>query len=255
MTDYAEKVKFYNSMKKEIRESMQHAREVKSAFGDMSGSEGLVLGHAYTVLGTYVDENGDSIVIIRNPWGESETDEEIYPDKYGTIDTRLKTLEPTTTISKDLSQAFDPYIVSLEETHAEMITQNTMMMSLQQTEEEVKDLALEIEGNNKAKADLRETITYLRELAADPNTTYPVTVRYYDTAGNAVKSAVNSAKEAILLADRLESTLATMSDMSQMMQLELQDAMNKQAQAMQTLSAIMKSQHDTLKAIISNMRG
>ena len=53
----------------------------------------------------------------------------------------------------------------------------------------------------------------------------------------------------------LEEHLQSTGDDGQMMQMQLQDAMNKQQQAMQTLSAIMKAQHDTLKAIISNMRG
>ena len=52
----------------------------------------------------------------------------------------------------------------------------------------------------------------------------------------------------------LDSTYQTMSDMSQQLQLQLQDAMNKQQQAMQILSNIMKNQHDTLKSIIRNMK-
>lgn len=46
----------------------------------------------------------------------------------------------------------------------------------------------------------------------------------------------------------------TMTDMSQLSQLQLQDAMNKQQQALQMLSNIMKHYHDTLTAIINNMR-
>ncbi len=56
---------------------------------------------------------------------------------------------------------------------------------------------------------------------------------------------------------QLLETLAfseTVSDMSQMDQLKLQDAMQKQAQMMQTLSNISKMTHDTLKGIIQNMR-
>jgi hypothetical protein len=45
-----------------------------------------------------------------------------------------------------------------------------------------------------------------------------------------------------------------MGDMSQMDQMALQDAMNKQAAVMQTISSIMKMQHDTLKAIIQNLK-
>jgi hypothetical protein len=46
-----------------------------------------------------------------------------------------------------------------------------------------------------------------------------------------------------------------LSDMAQRDQLNLQNAMQKQAQYMQLISNIMKTQHDTLKAIIQNLRG
>jgi len=44
------------------------------------------------------------------------------------------------------------------------------------------------------------------------------------------------------------------SDMTQMDQLVLQDAMQKEQQFVQTISDIMKNQNDTLKAIINNLR-
>jgi hypothetical protein len=47
----------------------------------------------------------------------------------------------------------------------------------------------------------------------------------------------------------------TVGDDSQLDSIELQDKMQKQQQFIQTISNIMKSQHDTLKAIIQNLRG
>jgi hypothetical protein len=47
----------------------------------------------------------------------------------------------------------------------------------------------------------------------------------------------------------------TVGDMSQMDQLDLQNAMEKKAQLLQLISNISKMAHDTLKAIIQNMRG
>jgi len=44
-------------------------------------------------------------------------------------------------------------------------------------------------------------------------------------------------------------------DMGQLDQLDLQDAMQKQSQILQLLSNLSKMEHDTLKAIIQNMRG
>lgn len=47
----------------------------------------------------------------------------------------------------------------------------------------------------------------------------------------------------------------TVGDDSQLDSLELQENMQKQSQFLQAISNIMKSQHDTLKAIIQNLRG
>jgi hypothetical protein len=46
----------------------------------------------------------------------------------------------------------------------------------------------------------------------------------------------------------------TVSDMSQINMLDLQNAMQKQAQLIQVISNIAKTTHDTLKSIIQNMR-
>lgn len=43
-------------------------------------------------------------------------------------------------------------------------------------------------------------------------------------------------------------------DLSQMDQMNLQDAMNKQQQIMQTLSNLLKANHDTATAIINNLK-
>lgn len=51
-----------------------------------------------------------------------------------------------------------------------------------------------------------------------------------------------------------EDELQTMSDMTAMQAMELQEAMQRQAQTLQLLSNMMKSQHETLKAIINNLK-
>jgi len=52
----------------------------------------------------------------------------------------------------------------------------------------------------------------------------------------------------------LESTIATLTEMSQLDQMSLQDTMQKQAQQIQTISNIAKNLRDTAKAIIDNIR-
>jgi len=43
-------------------------------------------------------------------------------------------------------------------------------------------------------------------------------------------------------------------DLSRLDQMKLQDAMNKQQQAMQALSNLLKTNHDTATAIINNLK-
>lgn len=52
----------------------------------------------------------------------------------------------------------------------------------------------------------------------------------------------------------LARQLQTIGDDAQMMQLQLQAAMQKQTQAMQMLSSILKSMHDTERSIIRNIK-
>ncbi|MEE8547449.1 MAG: hypothetical protein V3S63_05020 [bacterium] len=55
-------------------------------------------------------------------------------------------------------------------------------------------------------------------------------------------------------AKRVDDKLGTMVDMSQLFMLELQNAMNKQAQLMLMISNIMKNSHDTAQAVIRNIK-
>jgi ABC-type antimicrobial peptide transport system permease subunit len=54
--------------------------------------------------------------------------------------------------------------------------------------------------------------------------------------------------------EKLAEELNTMTDISQMQMLQLQDAMSKQQQYLQMISSMMKSMHDAAKSIIQNLR-
>jgi len=217
---HADKVQHFNDVKEAIRDSITTARE---RFSDsMKASPG--------------------------------TDDAQTPQSVPTIQKiPSRTLAPATDVSSLPTSSLEQYVQSLDEINVEMATQNIMFLSMQQVEEELTDLALKIQENNDARADLRQIIAELRNLAADPDSEYPVSLTY-PLNGKTETTTVNNAEEALALADKLESQLTILSDDSQMMQMELQDMMQKQQQAMQILSAIMKTQHDTLKAIINNMR-
>jgi len=152
----------------------------------------------------------------------------------------------------------DPALISEQLKALEDENESTMteFLSLEKrynaAEADVFDLANKLQGNLDAKMSLRQDISELRDIIT--NDSWPVKFSYYDENGRVISVVLSSPREAMALEEKLEQSLQTMSDMSQMMQLDLQDAMNKQAQAMQILSNIMKAQHDTLKAIINNMR-
>jgi predicted nucleic acid-binding Zn-ribbon protein len=142
---------------------------------------------------------------------------------------------------------------SLEDENESTMTEFLSLEKRYNTAEaDVFDLANKLQGNLDAKMSLRQDISELREIISKDG--WPFKFSYYDENGRVISVVLSTPREAMALVEKLEQSLQTMSDMSQMMQLELQDAMNKQQQMMQTLSAFMKSQHDTLKAIISNMR-
>ena len=63
-----------------------------------------------------------------------------------------------------------------------------------------------------------------------------------------------SKEEAKAKLEELEGKLQTVGDMKQEWQLQLQDAMNKQQQAFQMFSSLIKSFHDTAKQILNNLK-
>jgi len=171
-----------------------------------------------------------------------------------TGDVQVKTIEPTLKQPLALDYASKQYILLENEGDAMMKTHSAMYMSLQDVEKEISEFALEIAENNKAQSGLREIITNLRDLAADRYTDWPVKITYYDERGNVVSVVVNSAKEAIALAEKLEAQLASMSDTSQTMILDLQQKQQEMSQLMNTFSSILKSWHDTQKSILNNLK-
>ena len=175
-------------------------------------------------------------------------------------ETKITQQKSTTAIEPTLKQPIQSVLTAellkpLEDEIDSMMAEFLKLQTdLESVEAETLDISNELQGNLDAKVALEETITEIREMMTRAYGSWPVKVSYYDENDDVVSVILSSPDDAQALIDELEARLDTMSDDTQMMQLELQDAMQKQQQMMQTLSAIMKSQHDTLKAIISNMR-
>jgi len=104
----------------------------------------------------------------------------------------------------------------------------------------------------------QETSSYDASDRLTSGTTAELTVQYRESDLDFISRMLSSIDQQIKAFDTeievLKKKLQTSEDMTQMMQLELQDAMNKQQQTLQTMSNVSKMHHDTLKAIISNMR-
>jgi len=127
-----------------------------------------------------------------------------------------------------------------------------MYRAIAPAEAKTYKLAQSLQRNLDAKRLLREAINDIKEVIADGD--WPTEVTYVDGTGVKRTVVLRSKGEAENLLKDLESQYQTAKDMTQMLQMQLQDAMNKQQQVYAMLSAIMKNQHDTLKQIIQNMR-
>jgi len=112
--------------------------------------------------------------------------------------------------------------------------------------------AIMLQSTNDLKLALRMDILEVQEAIAED--VWPTEVTVTNAEGKEVLVTLTSRDEAQNLLETLEQRLNQASDLSQQQQLALQDAQSQQAQAMQTISNIMKNQHDTLKAIIQNLR-
>jgi hypothetical protein len=132
------------------------------------------------------------------------------------------------------TQITTPQIVIPSTVTGEMATKE-LMQQYEIAESKTIEITNKIKSNIDEKTDLNERIAKLRQQI---DTTYD----------RATKLTLE--KEVSML----EAKIATLDDMTQMMQLELQDAMNKQQQAFTMISNVMKSFHDTAKSIINNIR-
>lgn len=151
-----------------------------------------------------------------------------------------------------MESAFEQYMRTSGESDANAVINNVMQGALASAEAEASGIAQHVQSNQNAKKGKHEEIAELRDIITEGR--YPADHTYSDEKCNEVAVRLGSKKEAVTLLQNQESMLQTITDTSSQLQLQLQDAMNQQQQAIQILSNIMKNQHDTLKAIIRNMR-
>lgn len=138
-----------------------------------------------------------------------------------------------------------------------------MVRVMGRVEDSVAEFAKDLQGKLNIKADLRTTATELGQMISEwPEGTktqkFTWTSYEVDSDTGRIKSTQHSEdltkEQAVDLQKQLQAQLDTVSDITQMQQYELQNKYQAQQEAMSTLSEILKSMHDTMKATIANVK-
>jgi len=127
-------------------------------------------------------------------------------------------------------------------------------------DEDVANLAKTVHDHQLFKNAMQSTVVDIMDelrKRQDPNyQPQSIQVPVFDANGNFANQyqTISSTEDLNKAEADLNNRIQTFSDMSQMDQLNLQNAMQAQQRAYQTLSDIIKMMHDTAKAIIGNVR-
>jgi hypothetical protein len=140
-------------------------------------------------------------------------------------------------------------------------TNSVMAFGMGGIDGQIYGLATTLESGNKAKQDIRETMTELRDEISDPSTPWPQTFSWneygMDDNGNLTvteRTESLTKAEAESLLENLEDQLSTVGENTQLWQMDLQNAMQKQSELMNIFAAILKNMHDTMAATIRNVK-
>ena len=158
-----------------------------------------------------------------------------------------------------VGQAMETYVVTTGEQQTETIINGTMLMALDGAQQDVLELANQLATATQNGRTFREDLADFRNTLADwPEDLQAMEFTWHemtDTGSIIEKTEMLTKEKAHAKMEELEMTLGTIGDMRQEWQLSLQDALNRQQQAFQILSNIIKMMHDTAKSVIQNVRG
>lgn len=170
-------------------------------------------------------------------------------------------------------ESFRDFISVTNESNIEEATNGMLMLGLSDSQIDLKRFGDELSGNIKAKQDKREEIMDVRGMIADypkgwtqqenadgklvfdkdNNPVMEASFTYTDADGMKKTETLTKTQADDLLSS-LESQLSTIGDMTQLMQMNLEQALQKEQQFYQIMSNIMKMMHDTAKSIIQNLK-
>jgi len=158
-----------------------------------------------------------------------------------------------------MTHATEQYILNSGEKNLKTVTTNVMRMAVDGVNQDLLGLAGKLQNTLNTTKGLREDIAEFNDIITDwPEgvESQEVTYTQYDPAtGNNVEVTETMTKaQAETRVKDLDMQLSSAGEDRQLFQMDLQDAMQKEAQAMQMLSNMLKMFHDTAKALIQNMR-
>lgn len=159
-----------------------------------------------------------------------------------------------------LERSVSEYVQATGERDVEKIVAAVTALSMVDVELNAQAAGQKVQQCNEAKSDIRETITLLQDVLAKSSLPVTFKMKTFTIGGDcgvetAETTKTFSTKEAVESEiQMLESKLQQLGDCTQMLQVDLQGKLQKSQQMIQTISNIMKSIHDTLAAIVQNLK-
>lgn len=165
-------------------------------------------------------------------------------------------------LTQSFNQTLEVYMVGSGHVQREDAVTGVMISAMANMENELQDFARYVSDRQGMMADTRTQVTELREMVAewpDDGSTQSFTWTEVTTDENGntkvVERQENLTKdEASKLLDKLDAQLQNLRDMTELDRFDLQKKYEQYQQGFGILSAILKQQHDTQKAIISNVK-
>ena len=146
------------------------------------------------------------------------------------------------------------YIKMTGERNALKATQMSMAVLLADSQSDLEAHAIRLQENLSRKGELRTTIALFRFAIDDwPEGVETQEFTWSDADGQ-LQTRMLTKEQVKEQLRSCESELSSLSDMTEMMQMDLQQAQQRYTQALQMISNLTKSFHDTAKSIIQNLR-
>ena len=159
-------------------------------------------------------------------------------------------------LTRQLGQTIEVYMTTTAVEEAGDAVQAVMFGAMIGVEQELGNFAKEMQNRLNAAGEMRTDITELRDELTDwPDDGSTRTFSWTDGDGTVHENVSLTKEEAKSLVDKLDGELETMSEMTDMMRFDLQRASETYQQALNTLSSLLKSQHESLMAVIRNLKG